>query len=576
MAGAAGPTVEAWATGGVAAWRRVRRRLRTGPLARWRLAGRAPTHLAVAPPDLRPANPQVAVDIYHGRFPLDGHAFEPGGISPFGVTDASPAWRAALHGFRWLRHMRAAGSGLAAVNARALVSDWIESHGRRVGGIAWAPDVVAQRIVAWLAHAPTVLASTVNGAADQDFERAFLRSLGLQVRFLRIAAPEMPVAAQRLQARAALAFAALCLPASEAALRRAGAGLAHELDRQVLPDGGHVSRNPEVLADLLLDLLPLRRTYASRGVAPPAALAAAIERMLPMLRFFRHGDGTLARFNGVGATAHDRVDAVLRHDEAQEPPPRAAPFSGYQRLEMGGTLVIADTGPVPPPGASEEAHAGCLSFELSSGAAPARPRHFIVNAGTDRFGAPDFRPLGRATAAHSTAVLEDTSSARFRPVPAAGGGHGAPLAGGPRHVPSERLDTADTQAVTASHDGYLQRFGLIHHREIRLSEDGNLLGGVDRFLRPGKGPPRPGRDRVALRFHLHPEVELLRDKQGATVIHVPGGDYWTLHSPDLAPGVEESIFFAGPRGPRRSRQIVLAFHASALPAVRWWWMRGTG
>jgi uncharacterized heparinase superfamily protein len=38
---------------------------------------------------------------------------------------------------------------------------------------------------------------------------------------------------------------------------------------------------------------------------------------------------------------------------------------------------------------------------------------------------------------------------------------------------------------------------------------------------------------------------------------------------DVAAEVEESIFFAGLGGPRRSRQIVLAFRASELPEVRW-------
>ena len=41
----------------------------------------------------------------------------------------------------------------------------------------------------------------------------------------------------------------------------------------------------------------------------------AVERMLPALRFFRHEDGSLARFNGMGATIHDRIAAILRHDD---------------------------------------------------------------------------------------------------------------------------------------------------------------------------------------------------------------------------------------------------------------------
>ena len=73
----------------------------------------------------------------------------------------------------------------------------------------------------------------------------------------------------------------------------------------MLPDGGHISRNPGVLIELLLDLLPLRQAFAARNMAPPPALNNAIDRMMPMLRFFRHGDGNFALFNGMGPTPID-------------------------------------------------------------------------------------------------------------------------------------------------------------------------------------------------------------------------------------------------------------------------------
>ena len=96
--------------------------------------------------------------------------------------------------------------------------------------------------------------------------------------------------------------------------------------------------------ELLADLLPLRQTYANQAETPPAALISAVDRMLPALRFFRHQDGSLARFNGMGATIHDRIAAILRHDDTAGAPLLHAPHSGYERLSMGGTTVIADTG----------------------------------------------------------------------------------------------------------------------------------------------------------------------------------------------------------------------------------------
>jgi uncharacterized heparinase superfamily protein len=398
---AAGNTTRLWALVAREYWRRARRRLRAGPVYRWRYTGRTPERVLIAPPDLRLADPQIALEIYYGRFPFSGHMVETGGRSPFQMEVANRGWQKSLHGFRWLRHMRAAGTELAAANARALVSDWIAIHGGRISGTAWEPATTAKRIIAWLQHSSVVLQG-----AELPFYRAFLKSLALQIRYLRSMARELPDGKARLRTRIALAFAALSLPAPSSALRSATRNLAEELERQILPDGGHISRNPIVVLELLSDLLPLRQTYANQAESPPAALIGAVERMLPALRFFRHQDGSIARFNGMGATIQDRIAAILRHDDTVGAPLLHAPHSGYERLSMGETTVIADTGLPPPIDVSGAAHAGCLSFEMSSG------RHnFIVNAGVDTYGAADFRPLARATAAHSTAPISSAARA---------------------------------------------------------------------------------------------------------------------------------------------------------------------
>jgi uncharacterized heparinase superfamily protein len=456
--------------------------------------------------------------------------------------------------------MREAGTDLAAANARALVTDWIATHGGRIAGVAWDPAVTARRVIAWLQHSTVVLQG-----AEFPFYRSFLKLIAVQVRYLRATVPEMADGEEKLRARIALAFAALSLPAPPSALRAATRNLSYELERQILPDGGHISRNPAAILELLADLLPLRQTYANQAEAPPEALINAVERMLPALRFFRHQEGTLARFNGVGVTAHQRIAAVLRHDDTAGAPLLHAPHSGYERLAAGGTTIIADTGPAPPFDVSGRAHAGCLSFEMSSGR-----QQYIVNAGIDAYGGEEFRPLARATAAHSTATLNDASQARFSLSARFARLLGTPLIDGPVRVAVERSDLGGAQGFVASHDGYVARFGLYHERGLTLSADGGRIDGTDRFLRPGGAAPIAGsRDQVALRFHVHPDVELYSDREGRLVLASPKGEGWMFSAGEVQPVVEESIFFAGLGGPRKSRQIVLSFRASEIPAIAW-------
>ncbi|MGC5204362.1 hypothetical protein ACPXA8_27675, partial [Klebsiella pneumoniae] len=68
----------------------------------------------------------------------------------------------------------------------------------------------------------------------------------------------------RLLALTALVTAGLALKDREQQLAAILKPFATEIGRQILPDGGHVSRSPAVLVELLLDWLPLKACFDGR------------------------------------------------------------------------------------------------------------------------------------------------------------------------------------------------------------------------------------------------------------------------------------------------------------------------
>src|SRR5262249_60844231 len=149
-------------------------------------------------------------------------------------------------------------------------------------------------------------------------------------------------------------------------IRAATTWLTSELERQILPDGGHISRDPGVVIEVLIELLPLRQAYASRNMAPPPALQNAIDRMMPMLRFFRHSEGTFAHFNGMGTTPIELLLTLLAHDDSRGAPLSNAPDSAYQRLEAGGAPLVIGNRQAPPPETRPRAPAGRPPVLVSS------------------------------------------------------------------------------------------------------------------------------------------------------------------------------------------------------------------
>lgn len=533
---------------------RLSRRLRlgaiSGPIGRFRAARGTLSQLLIAPPDLRTADPTLATEIYGGRFALAGHVAETNGESPFNIGPPSEDWLAELHAFGWLRHLRAADTPLARSNARAIVEDWLALR-RRSGEIVWDPDVTARRALSFLAQSPLILRD-----ADHDLYLDFVRSLLRHASVLRsgfaTAEPGLP----RIRAAIAISLIGLSLSRQERLARAGLDRLDAELQAQILPDGGHISRNPAALVDILVDLLPLRQALIARGLSPSETLMNAVDRMMPMLRFFRHGDGAFAHFNGVASSAGGLVATLISYDETLGTPTSSATYSGYERVSAGATLLLVDTGGPPPIAFSQQAHAGTLAFELSRGT-----QRIVINCGAPASRHHRLRRAARRSAAHSTAVLNEESSSRF-----SGPATDAQIVSGVRNVTAVRQNTAEGATVLQmSHDGYLRRYGLLHERSLRLASEGNLLEGIDRM----SGTPSAAGLSFSVRFHLHHTLAVqATERRSALELHLPNETVWRFEA-NAPVDLEESVHLSDVFGSRPTQQLVVRADVDSGNPVKW-------
>jgi uncharacterized heparinase superfamily protein len=529
------------------------------PYQAWRaIRFRAPERLRIAPQDIRTADATVADEIYAGYFSFDGKILNVRGRSPFSVEPPSVGWRRSLGGFSWLRHLRVADTPLARENARALVGEFIELRGLPAEDPAVEPVVAARRMLSFLAHSPMLL-----DGAEAEFYDGFMRALAEGAGSLSLALGRRHArAADRLLCALALLEFGICADADSEMQSQATKLFIQELERQILRDGGHIGRNPKTILELLLDFLPLWQLYAARGVNPPQALFGAIERMIPMLRLLQHGDGALALFNGMDATAPGKLATVFMHEPPRDPP-LSAPQSGYQRMVTNGALAIIDAGAPPPQEFSRAAHAGALSFEFSLG----RDR-VVVNCGAPSAQQEALREIARATAAHSTLAIDDQSSCEIAPVSSKR--HPGLIVDGPRNVRMERRQTKSGQVIELAHDGYARRFGLIHERTLALTNDGVRFIGQERLVVASDVVAQATPLQFVLRFHLHPGVRVqMHADERKVELTLPSGALLLFEASNFAPKIEESLFFAAPEGARKTVQIVITGPAAAQMRLRW-------
>lgn len=539
-------------------------------LYRQTLRALVPERVVLKPIEVRPGRADRAEQLFQGRWYLPGARVRiEAASSPFVAVVPNSTWMEELHGFSWLRHFSAAGNDAARAYVRSLMMEWLARCGRWDPD-AWQPQVTGRRLMSWLANAPLVIEG-----AGPIYRSQLLASMAQQLLHLSRTSHFGPLGEPRLTAAIGMTVASLCLPDRNTLIARGLARVSAELATQILPDGGHISRNPKAQFSILSDLVVLRDALVRRGHPVPKPVQDAIDRMMPMLRFFRHGDGRLTLFNGATEGADGAIDATLEFDDTRGKPFGHAPHSGYQRLAAGPSVIVVDTG-VPPPGAlSHETHAGSLSFEMSTGRA-----RLIVNCGATQILGSEWESVSRSTAAHSTLVIEDTSSARLIRSPLARKFFGGRVMWGPAHVTTRRNESGDGTWIEASHDGYARLFGLIHRRRLFLSKSGEDFRGEDlvetiagRRSRKNKALP------FAVRFHLHPDarVSLAHDRMSVLVL-LPNGDGWQFRAKVAGGpselGIEESVYLGSGDAARRSEQIVVngeIFRGEAR--INWAWRR---
>lgn len=554
--GSFGPTTHATLPGLPPAWNRLRligawlaagrrrfhRWLAGAALSRATLGGRRPATRLSCQPDPLEGRAEVADALFQGRYCFAGETHLAPNQSPWALTRTGGAWAEGLHDFTWLRHFRAADGPAARRQVRALVDGWLQRYGR-FEPQRWRPDLAGRRLAAWASHLDLIL-----DGADLALRLAVLESFGRQIRYVARSHRALVPGRAEVEALTGEVLGRLALGLWGGRLGRALRRLDRAVDSQLQPDGGHASRNPSDHFTVLTCLVRLRDALVQAGLPPSPALVRAIDRMAPVLRFFRLGDGRLALFNGGVPEDPEAIERILSLAAPRGRAPDRCPHTGYERVAGRRLTLVIDVGPPPPPGLSDGAHAAPLAFELSCG-----HDRLIGACGAGQGLGPEWRRVARATAAHSTLVVDDQNAWAFVADRLLGMRPALP----PPDTQATRNEAGGQVWLEASHNGYAGRFGLIHRRNLWVSADGDEIRGEDRIEPRGRGAGRSLP--FALRFHLGQGVQASLTGDGTTaLLRSPGGEGWRLQALGAPLALVESVDMAEPGAHRRAEQLVLA------------------
>ncbi|MBL1437064.1 MAG: heparinase II/III family protein [Rhodobacteraceae bacterium] len=478
-----------------------------------------------------------------GQFIFAGRLVEGADSSIWNVRPPSMAFLEATQSFSWLEDLAAIGDGAARKQAQKWLLEWIESFGQG-SKIGWSPGLAGKRVIHWCSHAMFLL----KGLSPKQSNAVF-KSLGRQVNFLSNNWKSMPEGLEKFTALTGMIYAGLSLEGCEYALRPALKGLAASCHAWIGEDGRIPTRSPETLAEVFTLLTWVAKLQAATGHAADPAIADALERIAPGLRALRFGDGGLARFHGGGRGVEGQLDQSLA-DAGLRASTTRSQFMGYERLSAGRITVIMDAA------ASPDAHCSPLGFEMASGRWP-----MLVNCGPGARQGGLWANACAQAAAHNALTLEGESPARAK-------------------VQVERAQDLESIWLSAQHEGFAKGFGLTHERRLLVATNGQQFSGEDRLFPqvPVDEDPHPADvlsspirgHSYMLHFHLHPEVEAVKDEHGIALT-LPNADVWNFKQEGGLTCLLDSIYLDRTHtAPRATKQIVvMARTLDYVGAIRW-------
>jgi hypothetical protein len=236
--------------------------------------------------------------------------------------------------------------------------------------------------------------------------------------------------------------------------------LTHELNEQILADGGHFELSPmyhQIILDRLLDCINLLKNNQRFGNQQQLLelIQEKAERMLNWLTTITFSNGEIPLLNdatsGIAPTTQQLSQYALTLNVKSSTLKLKLSASGYRKFTSPFYECIIDIGQIGPAYQPGHAHADTFNFVLNISGKP-----FIVDTGISTYDAGEVRLKERGTAVHNTVALEGINSSEvwssFRVARRA----------------KVKIERETANHLLASHNGY-RKYGANHIREWKFS-----------------------------------------------------------------------------------------------------------
>ena len=220
-------------------------------------------------------------------------------------------------------------------------------------------------------------------------------------------------------------------------------------------------------------------------------------------------------------------------------------LAGYAILRGKKIILAMDVGSSPNKNLSKDYQSGALSFEIIS-----NEKKLISNSGYFVNKNNKLNKLSKSTALQSTLTIEDYSSCSFKKENKSD----FFLSKGLRITKKNIISKNDYWKISAAHDGYSEKFGSIHEREVEFYPEQMKFVGLDKIIT--KDPIK--NIKFDIRFHLDPNTKVMKTQDNKSVLIELGDEGWKFSCENFDINIDNGLYFGNKNSYNENQNIFIS------------------
>ena len=425
-----------------------------------------------------------------------------------------------LNSFFWLFSLDLKSSKKDVQN---ILSQWITKN-ERYNSKSWKIDIIAKRIIAWISSSKLTYEDS-----DSLYRDKFNGLIKKQINHLINEIEKNKWVDDKMIGCAAIILAGLSYQDKEEYLSF-GLNLLKKIIKFSFDNNGFPkSRNIQQLNLYIKYFILIREWFKESQNEIPEYIDENIYYLGQAYAFIWQNNKKDFLFNGNYESNNTEFDNYLKRlgynfkNQSNE-------LGGYAILSNKKITFIKDIGASPDKKFSSNYQAGSLSFEIYSNG-----KKLICNSGYFKNFNHQLNKLSKSSAAHSTLILNDTSSCRFEKE----SNSRTSVSHGLKIIKKNIVFERNYWKINAAHDGYLKKYGIIHDREIEFFPDQMKFIGYDKLISKNKIKNL----KFDLRFHLEPNIKVMKTQDNKSILIDLEGEGWKFNSDDNDINIDNGIYF---------------------------------